>query len=130
MSEHEQYDEDLALYALDALRGDDRAKLDQHLTACGSCRLELERLRADTALLAMSAMGPRPPQRARQRLLDAVAREARAPLAHDVARRPWGGWVGRAGMGRYGGRHRIRSVAMARKHCAAGDPRLGQCPPG
>src|SRR5580700_10017083 len=91
MSEHEQYDEDLALYALDALRGDDRAKLDRHLTTCATCRLELERLRADTALLAM---GPRPPQRARQRLLDAVAREARAPLAHDVARRPWWEWLG------------------------------------
>jgi len=94
MSEHEQYDEDLALYALDALRGDDRAKLDQHLTTCAACRLELERLRADTALLAMSAVGPRPPQRARQRLLDAVAQEARAPLAHDVSRRPWWGWLG------------------------------------
>ncbi|HVR26075.1 MAG TPA: anti-sigma factor [Candidatus Polarisedimenticolia bacterium] len=94
MSEHEQYAEDLALYALDALLGDDRAKLDQHLTACAACRLELERLRADTALLAMSAMGPRPPQRARQRLLDAVAREGRAPLAHDVSRRPWWGWLG------------------------------------
>jgi anti-sigma factor RsiW len=94
MSEHEQYDEDLALYALDALRGDDRTKLDQHLTTCAACRLELERLRADTALLAMSAMGPRPPQRARQRLLDAVAREARAPLAHAVARWPWWEWLG------------------------------------
>src|ERR1700685_1551464 len=97
MSEHEQYDEDLALYALDALRGDDRAKLDQHLTTCAACRLELERLRADTALLAMSAVGPRPPQRARQRLLDAVAREARAALAHDGSRRPGGGWRGWAG---------------------------------
>jgi anti-sigma-K factor RskA len=94
MSEHEQYAEDLALYALDALRGDDRATLDQHLTTCAACRLELERLRADTALLAMSAVGPRPPQRARQRLLDAVAQEARAPLAHDVSRRPWWGWLG------------------------------------
>src|ERR1700727_2767692 len=96
MSEHEQYDEDLALYALDALRGDDRAKLDQHLTTCAACRLELEQLRADTALLAMSAVGPRPPQRARQRLLDAVAREARAPLAHAGARRPWAACLGRA----------------------------------
>jgi anti-sigma-K factor RskA len=94
MSEHEQYDEDLALYALDALRGDDRAKLDQHLTTCAACRLELEQLRADTALLAMSAVGPRAPQRARQRLLDAVAREVRAPLTHDVARRPWWEWLG------------------------------------
>src|ERR1700732_1319494 len=94
MSEHEQYDEDLALYALDARRGADRATLDQHRTAWPACRLELDRLRADTSLLAISAVGPRPPQRARQRLLDAVAREARAPLAHDVARRPWWGWLG------------------------------------
>jgi len=76
MSEHEPYAEDLALYALDALRGDDRARLDEHLATCAACRLELEQLRGDTALLALSAAGPRPPQRARQRLLGAVAREA------------------------------------------------------
>jgi anti-sigma-K factor RskA len=76
MSEHERYAEDLALYALDALQGEDRARVDEHLTSCAACRLELEQLRADTALLALSAAGPRPPQRARQRLLDAVAREA------------------------------------------------------
>ncbi len=76
MSEHEQFADDLALYALDALRGEDRARVDVHLAACAACRLELERLRGDTALLALSAVGPRPPQRARQRLLDAVAREA------------------------------------------------------
>jgi len=77
MNEHEQYAEDLALYALGALQGEDRAKLEQHLAACAACRLELEQLRGDTALLALSATGPRPPQRARQRLLDAVAREPR-----------------------------------------------------
>jgi len=31
MTEHEQYAEDLALYALDGLQGDERAKLEQHL---------------------------------------------------------------------------------------------------
>jgi anti-sigma-K factor RskA len=77
MSEHEQYAEDLALYALSALTGEDRAKLEQHLAACAACRLELEQLRGDTALLALSAAGPRPPQKSRQRLLDAVAREPR-----------------------------------------------------
>src|SRR5271169_3654984 len=76
MSEHERYAEDLALYALDALRGEDRARVDEHLAACAACRQELEQLRGDTALLALSTTGPRPPQRARQRLLDAVAREA------------------------------------------------------
>jgi anti-sigma factor RsiW len=78
MSEHEQYAEDLALYALDALTGDDRARVDEHLATCAACRLELEQLRGETALLALSTTGPRPPQRARQRLLDAVALEARA----------------------------------------------------
>jgi anti-sigma-K factor RskA len=77
MSEHEQFADDLALYALDALRGEDRARLDAHLATCAACRLELEQLRGDTALLALTAVGPRPPQRARQRLLTAVAREER-----------------------------------------------------
>jgi anti-sigma factor RsiW len=112
MSEHEQYAEDLALYALDALRGEERAKLDQHLATCAACRLELEQLRGDTALLAMSAAGPRPPQRARQRLLEAVARERRfvaasptlsqsarkdgAPASsrQSSSRQPWWGWLG------------------------------------
>jgi anti-sigma-K factor RskA len=93
MSEHEQYAEDLALYALGALQGEERVKIDQHLATCASCRLELEQLRGDTALLAMSTAGPRAPQRARQRLLDAVAREPR-PVAQVVTRRGWWGWLG------------------------------------
>jgi anti-sigma-K factor RskA len=95
MSEHEQYADDLALYALDALRGEARTKLDQHLATCAACRLELEQLRGDTALLALSATGPRPPQRARQRLLETVAREPRtAVVAQTVPRRGWWGWLG------------------------------------
>ena len=93
MSEHEHYAEDLALYALGALQGEERVKIDQHLATCASCRLELEQLRGDTALLAMSTAGPRAPQRARQRLLDAVAREPR-PVAQVVTRRGWWGWLG------------------------------------
>lgn len=95
MNEHEQYAEDLALYALDGLRGDERAKLEQHLATCAACRLELEQLRADTGLLAMSAVGPRPPQRSRQRLLEAVAREPRSTTAvQSSARGSWWGWLG------------------------------------
>jgi anti-sigma-K factor RskA len=104
MSEHEQFADDLALYALDALRGEDRARVDVHLATCAACRLELEQLRGDTALLALSAAGPRPPQRARQRLLDAVAREARVAEAlsqitrkDETASRAWPtgpGWWG------------------------------------
>jgi anti-sigma-K factor RskA len=75
MNEHEQFAEDLALYALGALQGEDRARLEQHLAACAACRLELEQFRGDTALLALSATGARAPQRARQRLLNAIAQE-------------------------------------------------------
>jgi anti-sigma-K factor RskA len=90
MSGHEQYAEDLALYAIDALGKEDRARLEEHLSTCAGCRLELEQLRGDTALLALSAAGPRPPQRSRQRLLEAVAREPRVPEVVPTAqRRSW-----------------------------------------
>ena len=115
MSGHEQFGEDLALYALGALTGEERVALEKHLATCGECRLELEQLRGDGALLAMSATGPKPPARSRHRLLDAVAKEAavssagksptsRAQNAREVghpsritsitSRRPWWGWMG------------------------------------
>lgn len=77
MSVHEQYGEDLALLALGALEGDPRTQLEKHLATCASCRRELERLRGDMALMAMSTSGPRPPQRSRQRLMEAIAKEPR-----------------------------------------------------
>jgi hypothetical protein len=95
MSEHEQYADDLALYAVDALRDEDRVRLEAHLAACSACRLELEQLRGDTALLALSTTGPRPPQRARKRLLDAIASESSRPtLVPASPRRSWWGVLG------------------------------------
>ncbi|MGA7632675.1 MAG: anti-sigma factor [Terriglobales bacterium] len=100
MSVHEQFEEDLALYALNALTGADRANIERHLSTCPACRRELEQLRADSALLALSTVGPKPPQRSRQRLLDAIAKEPRPPVA--VPARPrrslWGvlGWAAAA----------------------------------
>jgi anti-sigma-K factor RskA len=88
MSGHEQFAEDLALYALNALEGEDRANLERHLATCSACRLELEQLRGDGAMLALSVMGPKPPQRSRQRLLDAVKEEAaQAPTLSQKARK-------------------------------------------
>jgi len=105
MTDHEQFADDLALHALNALGGEDRVKLENHLATCGACRLELEQLRGDGALLALSTLGPKPPLRARQRLLDAVAKEAAASAtrAQSVSRtgyqsvtprRSWWGWLG------------------------------------
>jgi len=103
MSVHEQFAEDLALYALNALEGDDRAVLEKHLAACSECRLELEQLRGDGALLALSTIGPKPPARARQRLLDAVSKESAPTRAQNARkmghlsvapRRSWWGALG------------------------------------
>jgi len=103
MSGHEQFGEDLALYALNALEGEARTDLEKHLSSCPTCRSELAQLRGDGALLAFSTLGPRPPLRARQRLLDAAAREG-APQATSRPARPratalptrrsWWGWLG------------------------------------
>ena len=78
MSAHEQFADDLALLALGNLEGEERVALEKHLEGCSACRRELERLRGDTALLALSASGPRPPQRSRERLLKAIGQEPRA----------------------------------------------------
>jgi anti-sigma-K factor RskA len=77
MSAHEQFAEDLALLALGSLQGDERMALEKHLEGCASCQLELERLRGDMAVLTLSAAGPAPPLRAKDRLMKAVTKESR-----------------------------------------------------
>ena len=92
MSVHEQFAEDLALYALGALDDAERQKLEKHLEECASCRRELELLRGDLSLLALTTAGPQPPARARQRLISAIAAEPRLPVAgpaSDPRRRSW-----------------------------------------
>ena len=94
MSAHEQFADDLALLALGALPADQRVTLEKHLEDCSSCRRELERLRGDMALLALSASGPAPPRRSRERLLKAIAQEPRAQKAPAPARRSLSlGWT-------------------------------------
>jgi anti-sigma-K factor RskA len=104
MSAHEQFADDLALYALGSLDGEQRTSLEEHLGGCASCRRELELLRGDTSLLALTTSGPKPPARSRRRLLSAIANEPRLPgVASSPVpeRRPhsWGrtlGWVAAA----------------------------------
>lgn len=76
MNDHTQYAESLALHALGALDNrQELAELEAHLRECAECRSELEALRGDAALLALSVTGPAPPQRSRQRLMEAIAKE-------------------------------------------------------
>jgi anti-sigma-K factor RskA len=81
MSGHEQFAEDLAIYALGSLDGTERLALETHLEGCASCRRELELLRGDGSMLALSTAGPKPPARARQRLMSAIANEPRLTRA-------------------------------------------------
>ena len=101
MTVHEQFADDLALYALNAL--DDQAKtaLEQHLKDCASCRRELEQLRGNASLLALSTSGPRPPARSKARLMDAIASESRVQAQVQKPRLHWWaalGWLATAAM--------------------------------
>jgi anti-sigma-K factor RskA len=96
MTAHEQFADDLALYALDALDGSQKAVIEEHVKTCPACRRELETLRGDMALLALSAAGPHPPQRSRDRLMSAITAERPAVAPERVAVSS-GGWFGRLG---------------------------------
>lgn len=97
MKTHEQFADDLALYALNELTGSERQEFEQHLETCASCRREVQYLRSDLGLLALSASGPRPPSRSKDRLMRAIASEPRgvsAPATQKAARRGFGwAWV-------------------------------------
>jgi anti-sigma-K factor RskA len=101
MTVHEQFADDLGLHALGALEGDAKIVLEKHLQECASCRRELEQLRGDAALLALSTAGPRPPDRAKTRLMESIAKEPRMQPARSRPRVNWWaalGWVAAAVM--------------------------------
>ena len=97
MKTHEQFAEDLALYALGELAGSDRQETEEHLHACAACRRELQALRGDLGLLGLSTSGPQPPARSKERLMRAIAAEPpRWPAAAPVERPRrslWWAWV-------------------------------------
>ena len=64
-----------ALYALDALDGEERARFEAHLDDCERCRNELFGLREAAAALAFAVDGPAPPSALRSRILDAARAE-------------------------------------------------------
>jgi anti-sigma-K factor RskA len=91
MSVHEQFADDLSLYALGALQDEERQAVAKHLEDCPDCRHELLQLQGDLALLAFSASGPKPPLRSRERLMAAIAKEPRRIPVHLVKQKPW--WI-------------------------------------
>ena len=88
MRDHQQTTEDLVLYALRELPSEQASEMQRHLEDCPECRRELEAINSDMALLALSTVASAAPQRARQRLLNAVKAEPRRARTF-VMRRPW-----------------------------------------
>jgi anti-sigma-K factor RskA len=96
MKTHDQFAEDLALYALNELTGSERQEFEEHLQSCAACRRELLELRGDLGLLALSSDGPKPPARVKERLMRAVAAEPRGSATAPVGpprRSLWWAWI-------------------------------------
>lgn len=90
MSAHEQFADDLALYALGTLGESERAALEAHLAQCVACRRELQELWGDIGLLGLTTIGgTTPPPHARARLLSVLAKEPRARMVVKQSRRWW-----------------------------------------
>jgi hypothetical protein len=76
--------DDLALFAMQALTPGEAAQVREHVLACAACRQELARLEGDLALVAMSVDQQPVPAGARQRFLGRIAADA-APKAQSSA---------------------------------------------
>jgi hypothetical protein len=61
-----------ALYALDALTGEDLERFEAHLAECGPCSRQLDGLRGAAGSLAFAVEGPAPPPALRGRILQAA----------------------------------------------------------
>lgn len=65
--------EDLALFAMQALSNEEQASIRLHLIECALCRTELAEVLGDLALVGMSAQSHPVPQGARARFLERIA---------------------------------------------------------
>ncbi len=70
--------EDLALYAMQALSTEETAAARLHLEECAECRAEVAKLAGDLALVALSVDQHPLPEGARQRFIDKVSADAAA----------------------------------------------------
>jgi anti-sigma-K factor RskA len=77
--------DDLTLYAMQLVGGDEAAVISRHLDRCDECRGELARIHSDLAVYAATVDLQTPPDAARQRLMQQVAREKKVVPAKQQA---------------------------------------------
>lgn len=92
MSGHEQYREDLPIYAAGALTSEESKNLELHLAECPGCREELESLQTAAAQIALAVEPVRLPSAFRDRLLasfeDGRAESAERQASQSIPRPP------------------------------------------
>ena len=79
MSDHPQFAEDIDLYALGVLEGEERRAFEAHLTGCDDCQRKLDDARGLVAMVSLAAPPLEPPAGARERLLESVRARRRVP---------------------------------------------------
>jgi anti-sigma-K factor RskA len=84
--------EDLDLYALGALDGEEKQSLEAHLPGCAACQQQLAAARQRTALIGMAAPAAAPRPQVKATLMDKVRAEKR-PVSQAIqpkTRKRWG----------------------------------------
>lgn len=76
---HEDYKEMIPARALSALDGEEARALNDHLSECAECRMELEEWEATAAALAVTAKPMEPSPEVRERLLNEIRKELSVP---------------------------------------------------
>lgn len=78
MTDQHPIEEQLDLYALGALEGEERRQVEAHLASCGTCARTLAEVRGVLAAVAMTAEQKTPSARAKQQLFERIGRERAA----------------------------------------------------
>jgi anti-sigma-K factor RskA len=95
--------EDLALYAMQALKPEENRDVQAHLDECAYCRAALSEALVDVAVIGMGAEQQAPPEGARQRLMERIAKTPQETVAPAkavtefparVERKTGLGWIG------------------------------------
>ena len=89
MNAHDEMLDNVALYALGVLPGDEARAVAAHLQTCAQCRAEYDALRpaVTAAAVANAQDAPAPSPLLRARIMREVRRTAAAPIASNVRRR-------------------------------------------